>query len=108
MPSHAGLPIAGCDSFVALQLEQQPATDGPTTDQIRMEFRREVFRWAADKVQIEFSTSSWNAFWLTAVEDQDAADVAKQLDLSCGAVYTARSRVMKRLKEKVLEFQSDT
>jgi RNA polymerase sigma-70 factor (ECF subfamily) len=86
----------------------EPATtDGPTSEQIRLEFRREVFRWAAHQVQAEFSATNWQAFWQTAVENRRAEEVAKELKLTCGAVYTARSRAMKRLKDKVQEFEEE-
>ena len=93
------------DSEVALRLYERPLSQDGIEDQVRMEFRREVFRWAASEIRVEFSTSSWEAFWLTAVEEHEVREVASRLKLSCGAVYTARSRVMKRLREKVMEFQ---
>jgi hypothetical protein len=34
-------------------------------------------------------------------------DVSKRLQLSCGAIYAARSRIMRRLKEKVCEFDDE-
>lgn len=98
---------AAGDSGAAVPLVEQLAVDGPTSDQIRLEFRREVFRWAANQVQAEFSSANWQAFWLTAVENRRAEEVAKELKLTCGAVYTARSRVMKRLKDKVQEFEDE-
>lgn len=87
-----------------LHLHTIPAPDGPTSDQLRLELRREIFRWAASRVRSEFTPSTWNAFWLSAVQQQDINAVAGQLNLSSGAIYAARSRVMKRLKEKVNEF----
>lgn len=87
-----------------VHLHAIPAPDGPTSDQLRLELRREIFRWAASRVRSEFTPSTWNAFWLSAVQQQDINAVAKQLNLSSGAIYAARSRVMKRLKEKVNEF----
>jgi hypothetical protein len=52
-------------------------------------------------VRNSFQPKSWQAFWLTAVENRSAADVAEELGLSKGAVYIARSRVMAKLKEKI-------
>jgi RNA polymerase sigma-70 factor, ECF subfamily len=93
------------DSDVSQQLYERAAPDTAVSEQVRLEFRREIFRLAANEIRVEFSASSWKAFWLTAVEDQEVREVANQLNLSCGAVYTARSRVMKRLREKVAELQ---
>ena len=65
------------------------------------EWQREAFRWAADQIRAEFHPSTWDAFWLTAVEDKSVAETAEQTGKTAGAVYIARSRVMTRLKEKV-------
>jgi RNA polymerase sigma-70 factor (ECF subfamily) len=49
----------------------------------------------------DFEESTWRAFWLTAVEQQPAAAVAQQLDISLAAVYKAKSRVLRRLREEL-------
>jgi RNA polymerase sigma factor (sigma-70 family) len=95
---------AAGDTATLLHLNEQPAAEGPTSDQLRLELRREMFRWAANQIRQEFATSTWNAFWLTAVDERSISEACKQLNLSAGAIYAARSRVMKRLKEKVNEF----
>ncbi len=80
------------------RLQQQPVPEDAEWDR---EYRRGVFRWAADRIRPEFTDGSWNAFWLTAVEGHGAGDVATQLGKSTGAVYIARSRIMRRLQEEV-------
>jgi RNA polymerase sigma-70 factor (ECF subfamily) len=70
-----------------------------------LEYRREVFRWAARQVRKEFRRETWDAFWLTAVEGQSVDVVAKELGKDCGAIYTARSRVMQRIHEKVNQYE---
>jgi len=72
---------------------------------VRLELRREIFRWAANQIKPEFRPATWDGFWLTAVENQDPETVAARLGISPGALYTARSRIMRRLKEKVAEFE---
>lgn len=73
-------------------------------EEITLEHRRQVFRWAAAKASDSFATATWLAFWRTAVEGVPVRDVATELDISVGAVYTARSRVMQFLKQKVREY----
>lgn len=68
------------------------------------ESRREIFQWAARRVRDEFEPQTWDAFWLTAVEGRDVSEVTAATGKSAGAVYAARSRVMKRLKQVVLEW----
>ena len=62
---------------------------------------REAFRWAARRIRGEFTTATWSAFWQTMVDGRPCGDVADSLGKSLGAVYTARSRVMHRLKQEV-------
>jgi RNA polymerase sigma-70 factor (ECF subfamily) len=93
---------ASGDSGMLELLAQQPA-HGPDSDLLRIEYRREVFRRAARQIRREFQPDTWRAFWETAVEGRQVEAVAAELGKSCGAVYAARSRVMRRLKEKVTE-----
>jgi RNA polymerase sigma-70 factor (ECF subfamily) len=88
-------------------LDRQPAAEGPDSDLFRVEARREVFHWAARRIRPEFQADTWEAFWLTAVEGRPAAEVAERLGKKAGAVYAARGRVMRRLKEAVLEWEGD-
>ena len=82
-------------------LEAQPAGDPSATAVFEAEYRRQLFRWAADEVKGEFTPSTWRAFWLTAVEGRAPAVAAAELGLSVGAVYIARSRVLARLKARI-------
>lgn len=74
----------------------------------QLEQQRELFGWAARKARDQFVPTTWQAFWLTAVEQRPPGEVAEQLGLSTGAVYIARSRVMARLRELIeqTEFES--
>ena len=91
------------DSDLLRQLEQQPDRGGPDSDLLRLEFRREQFRWAARQIQEEFQSATWDAFWLTSVEGVSPEEAAVQLKKGIGSIYAARSRVMRRLKEKLAE-----
>ena len=57
-----------------------------------------LFRRALDRVRCEFEDRTWQAFWLSTVEQQETADVATQLGLSANSVRQAKSRVMRRLR----------
>jgi RNA polymerase sigma factor (sigma-70 family) len=50
-------------------LEAQPAADPGAVAEFDAEFRRQAFQWAAERVRIEFSESTWQAFWKTGVEN---------------------------------------
>ncbi len=58
---------------------------------------------AVEYVRAEFEPATWQAFWLTAVEGQPARDVAQQLQLSTASVYQAKSRVLRRLRQRLAE-----
>jgi RNA polymerase sigma-70 factor (ECF subfamily) len=85
-------------------LENHPAPDDEARD-VDEEFRRALFRHAAEKIRPEFRDSTWQAFWLTAVEGLSVDDAARQLGKSVGVIYTGRSRVMRRLREAVREIE---
>ena len=64
----------------------------------------EIFRWAAGRIRSEFTESSWQAFRMTTVQNLEPRAVAKQLGKSVGSGYTSRSRIIRRLREVVHEF----
>jgi RNA polymerase sigma-70 factor (ECF subfamily) len=86
-------------------LARQP-TAPPDSDLLRVEYRREVFQWAARQIRGEFAADTWLAFWQTAVEGRPPAQVASALGKTVGAVYAARGRIMRRLREKVCEWDA--
>lgn len=87
------------------QLEQ---LDRDADSIFQLEEQRELFGWAARKARDQFAPATWQAFWLTAVEQQLPAAVAEQLGLSAGAVYIARSRVMARMRELIEQSEFDS
>jgi RNA polymerase sigma-70 factor (ECF subfamily) len=51
-------------------------------------------------IKPEFATSSWEAFWLTAIQGVAPAAAAATLGMSQNAVYIARSRILARLRQE--------
>jgi RNA polymerase sigma-70 factor (ECF subfamily) len=92
---------------VAEQLERRPNNEDAIDRLIEEEHQRAVFRWAADEVASEFQDDTWLAFRLTTIDELSVDVAAAELGKSAGAVYAARSRVMRRLKEKVREFDEE-
>jgi RNA polymerase sigma-70 factor (ECF subfamily) len=56
---------------------------------------------ALDLIRAEFEDRTWQAFWLTAVGQQSSGEVARQLDMSTGAVRQAKYKVMRRLRQEL-------
>jgi RNA polymerase sigma factor (sigma-70 family) len=87
-------------------LHQQPAPSADETVTFEIEYRREVFRWSAENIRATVTEQTWQAFWQSSVESRPIADVARELNMSVGSVYIARSRVMTKLKEQAQRFGS--
>ena len=62
--------------------------------------RTEVARRALELIRDEFEPATWHAFWAVQVEDRPVAAVAESLGLSPNAVYKARARVLRRLRDE--------
>ncbi|HEV7226102.1 MAG TPA: sigma-70 family RNA polymerase sigma factor [Pirellulales bacterium] len=93
-------PQASGDTSTNRRLAEQPdENDG--SEAWDLEYQRRLASLAMDRVKSEFQESTWRAFWLAAVEGLAAAEVAKQVGMSPGAIYVAKSRVLARLKEEV-------
>jgi RNA polymerase sigma-70 factor (ECF subfamily) len=60
---------------------------------------REV-REAVARVRARVQENTWQAFWRTAVEKEPAAEVARSLGLSVGAVYEGKRRVGLLLRQE--------
>lgn len=72
-----------------------------------LEHRRQLFHCAAQAVRPQVSQSSWQAFWRTAVDGQSVAEVATALSLSDGAIYIAKCRVLKRIRDFIQQRESE-
>jgi RNA polymerase sigma-70 factor (ECF subfamily) len=81
------------------------APDGDWASHFDIEYRRELYRWAAEQVQNTVASSTWKAFQLTHIEGVSIADAAERLGMSIGNVYIARSRVVNRLRELAKQFE---
>lgn len=94
-------PRASGNSDFQRLLEQQPDPKCGTTALFDLEYRRQVFQWATDRIRHEFQPSTWSAFWTTCVDGISVDAAAAELGMSRGAIYVARSRVMNRLREVI-------
>jgi RNA polymerase sigma-70 factor (ECF subfamily) len=65
------------------------------------EYRQELTRRALGLMQAEFAPTTWKACWETVVVGRPADDVARELGISENAVYIARCRVLRRLRQEL-------
>jgi RNA polymerase sigma-70 factor (ECF subfamily) len=65
------------------------------------EYRRHLVRRALQLMQLDFEPTTWKACWEHIVSGRSAADVGRELGISEGAVYVAKYRVLRRLRENL-------
>lgn len=65
------------------------------------EYQKELTRRALRLMQTEFALNTWKACWETVVQGRPSDEVARELGLSENAVYIARCRVLRRLRQEL-------
>jgi RNA polymerase sigma-70 factor (ECF subfamily) len=93
------LPTVSGEEANALQLtaaENSPFWEG--------EHRQFLVRQALEVMQTEFEPTTWKAFWAFVVEGKTGSQVASALGITEGAVYVAKCRVLRRLRQELKEF----
>lgn len=93
---NAKRPLTGGSSVVAL-LDSTP--DAKEERDWDLDYRRQMFHWACERARPDFSEQHWRAFMLTALEGKRAEEVAAELECTKAAVYIAKSKIVKRLRE---------
>lgn len=88
--------IGGSDARLFDQLQQDDSDAW-----WEAEYRQHLVARALEIMQAEFEPTTWQACWRTTVDDLTAADVANDLGITVNAVYVARSRVLRRLRNEL-------
>lgn len=65
------------------------------------EYQQHLVARALALMQSEFQPTTWKACWEFVVQGRSAAEVARELGLTESAVYVAKFRVVRRLKEEL-------
>lgn len=105
-------PIGSGDSAVLAKLHEVPVRGGNPDalgcldgdgDEGAMqgEYQRALLRWAADIVRPQVTERSWQSFERTAIRGQQAEAVAEDLSTTVGCVYTAKCRVLQRIRREI-------
>ena len=63
-----------------------------------LDLLRERFWNVVERLEDEFEESTWQAFWLTMVENQTSIEAGASLDMTPNAVRLAKCRVLRRLR----------
>jgi RNA polymerase sigma-70 factor, ECF subfamily len=97
-PAAAG----GTEARVRLQEIAAPAGDTASEevpDEATAE--RQLFLRAVGMIRAGFEERTWQAFWRVAVEGRSVQEAAEELGMRPGTVRVAKSRVLKRLRERL-------
>ncbi|WP_442508637.1 sigma-70 family RNA polymerase sigma factor [Novipirellula sp. SH528] len=79
---------------------------GDTTDSmIDLEYRRELYLRAAEVVRADVRPDTWKSFELTVIDGMSNAQAAHELGKTLGTIYTARCRILQRLRAVVAELE---
>jgi RNA polymerase sigma-70 factor (ECF subfamily) len=78
---------------------QEDSATGSTLEE--NEYRQHLMRRALELMQVEFESTTWKACWEFVVGARPASEVATELGISVNAVYVAKSRVLRRLRQEL-------
>jgi len=67
-----------------------------------VEYRQALVARALELMQDGFEPATWKASWALIVDGKSGADVAAEFGMSIAAVYAAKSRVLRRLREELV------
>jgi RNA polymerase sigma-70 factor, ECF subfamily len=90
----------GSDAWQHLQDVADPLAVEDALEEVEV---GRLHRRAVEQVRGEFEERTWQAFWLTTIEDRAPAALAGELGMTPAAIRQAKSRVLRRLKQAMGE-----
>jgi len=85
--------------------DQEPA--GTLDAEWTSQFLDHILRAAMDRCRSDFDPANWRAFERSWIDNQPAAEVARELGLPVADVYVAKSRVLRRLRKEICILAED-
>ena len=92
-------PVGGTD--MQNRLQEVPEAEPESWSEGEDCGRAGLIRRATQLVRDDFEPHTWQAFWRLAVENHPARDIATDLGMTADAVYQAKARVLRRLREEL-------
>jgi RNA polymerase sigma-70 factor, ECF subfamily len=96
-----GRPVAPGGTDALERLNQLPEASGLSESLTPGEVNKLVTPLGLKLLRAEFEDRTWEAFWRAMVERQPTARIALELGMSIDAVYQAKSRVLRRLRQEL-------
>ena len=94
-------PVAAGGSDALQQLKEVAVVDDEEPPSDARQDQRLVFLQAVELMRGQFEEHTWQAFRRAVVDGDPACEIASDLGMTTNAVYLARSRVMRRLREEL-------
>jgi RNA polymerase sigma-70 factor (ECF subfamily) len=85
-------------------LAQRPVEEELPDDAERFweaDYQQALAQRALQIMQADFAPTTWRACWETVVRGRPLEEVAQELGLTANAVYIARCRVLRRLRQEL-------
>ncbi len=101
-PAHA----TGGSTALAVLHQQPDQFDSPELideEPSQAQDHVELTRHALRQIEASFAPQTWQAFWRTVVDGLPTDVVAAQLNLTAAGVRQARSRVLRKLRQQLLD-----
>jgi RNA polymerase sigma-70 factor (ECF subfamily) len=89
-----------------LAIQETPYDDDTLEELIEKEWQRRCLELALKKIRPEFKPRALQVFHLTRL-GLSRKEIAEQLDMQVGAVFTSLSRVLRRLREAIKEIDDE-
>jgi RNA polymerase sigma-70 factor (ECF subfamily) len=106
LDSRKGATTGGGDSAVLDLLNSMEARED-LLKHLDSECQRELLEVAMSHVKQRVESNTWEAFRLTAQEGLPGAETAERLGLQVAAVFKAKSRVQKMIREEVAKLEGE-
>jgi RNA polymerase sigma-70 factor (ECF subfamily) len=98
---------AGQGTNTAIDAAGEPSDHGESGSEWAAAFNAHLLRVALDRIQPGFEPQTWRAFDLVWLQGRKASEAASSLNVPVDAIYVAKSRVLKRLREEVVALAED-
>ena len=86
---------------VNVPMDEEPVAADEADSFWEREYRRELTTRALQLMQADFAPTTWKACWEFVAQGRPAADVGRELGISENAVYLAKCRVLRRLRQEL-------
>jgi RNA polymerase sigma-70 factor (ECF subfamily) len=100
----AGQAVATGGSAGIEQLEELADPDSPLSRIWNRDHDEHVAARAIERVRVDFTPATWEAFARQVLEGRPAGEVAAELGVTRNAALVAKSRVLHRLREELAGF----